>query len=255
MATERYRVQSLARGLRLLSEIATSDGDISAAVLSENTGLSRQTVYHLLHTLRQAGYVEQHSGALYRLGWGVKPLAEGYGSQVRPPREALESLERLAQRTGETCSLSVWSGEDVVLIAQVPGRRPVRVADVEVGQRGSIHARAAGKALLAHADAVFRADVLRDLVLTPLTENTLTDRNGFEREIEHIGEQGWALDREEFAIGVTCVAAVATIDVADFALSILAPTSRFREHADSYRKLLMEVVSELNSPASPEAAS
>lgn len=253
MVAERYRVQSLARGLALLSEIASSDGDISAAVLSERTGLSRQTVYHLLHTLRQAGYIEQHSGALYRLGWGVKPLAEGYAHQVRPPREVLDGLEQLAERTGETCSLSVWSGEDVVLIAQVPGSRAVRVADVEVGQRGWLHARAAGKALLARAEEDFRSDVLDRLELTPLTSNTLTDTADFAKEIAQISDQGWALDREEFAIGVTCTAAVAAVDGVDFALSILAPTERFRQHAASYRDALMQVVSELDAPSKTPA--
>lgn len=229
-----YRVRSLARGLALLTTIAESDGNLTAADLSRAVGVSRQTAYHLLHTLRQTGFVEQGAGQRYRLGWAVTSLVDGYGRHVAPPAAALERLAAMAKATGETCSLSVWSGDDVVLIAQEAGLHHVRVADIPVGQHGAMHARASSKILLARSVPERREKVLSDLAFTAFTPHTLTDRASLEAQIDAAAESGWAMDDEELAVGITCVASCIRIDDADFALSVLAPTDRFKANADNY---------------------
>ena len=242
MAEGTYRIQSLARGLAIVSEIAESDGELTAAELSRRIGVSTQTTYHLLHTLRQVGYVEQNSSQRYRLGRAIPTLIDGYKRQFAPPSAVVRRLRRLKEATGETCSLSAWSGDDVVLIAQEPGDHTVRVADIQVGQRGAIHARAAGKILLARSDAEKRDQILKELQLKKLTEHTITRRAKLEREIELAAANGWAMDDEEFARGLTCIAAGLEHDGTDFALAILAPTERLKENSDNYLGALLEAV-------------
>lgn len=239
--TETYRIQSLARGLAILSAVASSDGDLTAAVLSRRIGVSRQTSYHLLHTLRQTGYVEQGPGQRYRLGWAVTSLADGYTRHVAPPAIAMKRLQRLAELTGETCSLSVWSGDDVVLIAQEPGIHQVRVADIKVGQRGALHARAAAKILLARCSEERQRELLGLMDLTAFTPHTITDLRTLGQQVDHAAEAGWAVDAEELAVGVTCVAAASKLDDVDFALSVLAPTARYRANATEYVSVLLKV--------------
>jgi IclR family transcriptional regulator, acetate operon repressor len=221
-----YRIQSLARGLALLSEIAASEGDLTAAELSRRIGVSRQTAYHLLHTLRQAGFVDQTSGQRYRLGWSVTTLVDGYRRQVAPPREALERIAELVQRSGESCSLSAWSGNDVVLIAKEPGLHAVRVADLDVGQHGALHARAAAKILLAHCSPERRDEVIAELTFERYTANTITDPAALRAEIELAAANGFATDHEELVEGMTCVASCLNIDGTDFAFTILAGITR-----------------------------
>ncbi len=229
-----FRIQSLARGLAIVSEVAASDGELTAAELSRRIGVSAQTAYHLLHTLRQVGYVEQDSSQRYRLGRAIPALIDGYERQLAPPEAVIRRLRKLREVTGETCSLSAWTGDDVVLIAQEPGEHSVRVADIQVGQRGALHARAAGKILLAHADVEKRDRVLKELNLKRFTEHTITRRAKLEQELERAAERGWATDDEEFARGVTCMSACLDYKGTDFALAILAPTQRLKENSDQY---------------------
>ena len=240
MAEGSFRIQSLARGLAIVSEVAASDGELTAAELSRRIGVSPQTTYHLLHTLRQVGYVEQDASQRYRLGSAIPPLIEGYERQFTPPEAALRRLKKLRGTTRETCSLSAWSGDDVVLIAQEPGDHTVRVADVQVGQRGAVHARAAGKILLARADAEKRDRILKDLHLKKFTENTITRRATLERELERAAADGWTMDDEEFIPGLSCVAASFDYNGTDFALTILAPTDRLKGNSEPYLAALVQ---------------
>ncbi|NEW77374.1 IclR family transcriptional regulator [Streptomyces rhizosphaericus] len=234
-----YRIQSLARGLALLSEIASSVGDLTAAELSRRIGVSRQTTYHLLHTLRQAGYVEQAAGQRYRLGWSVTTLVDGYARQVAPPREALDLLTELAQRSGESCSLSAWSGNDVVLIAKEPGVHTVRVADLDIGQHGALHARAAAKTLLAHCSPERRQEVFSELTFERYTQNTITDPVTFGAEIERASIDGFATDHGELVEDMTCVASCVNMDGTDFAFTILAPSERYAIRAEDYNDAVL----------------
>lgn len=229
-----FRIQSLARGLSVLAHVAASDGDLNAAELSRLTGVSRQTTYHLLHTLRQTGYLQQVRGQRYRLGWAVTTLVDGFNRQVTPPREALQLLRELVERSGEACSLSAWSGDDVLLIAKEPGVHPIRVADVYIGQHGALHARAAAKALLAQTEPSRREKIVSQLTFERYTANTTTDPVTFGAEIEQVSVQGYATDHEELIQGMTCVASAISVDGTDFALTILAPSDRYAIHADAY---------------------
>lgn len=244
MADGEYRIQSLARGLAIVSEVAQSDGELTAAELSRRIGVSTQTTYHLLHTLRQIGYVEQNSSQRYRLGRAIPALIDGYKRQFSPPDAVIRRLRRLKEATGETCSLSAWAGDDVELIAQEPGEHTIRVADIQVGQRGALHARAAGKILLARANPEKRQRILDELPLKRFTENTITRRAKLEQELERAATNGWAMDDEEFSTGLTCIAACVDHGGTDFALAILAPTDRLKGNSERYLAALLDATSE-----------
>lgn len=237
-----YRIQSLARGLAILSEVAESDGELTAAELSRRIGVSVQTTYHLLHTLRQVGYVEQDPSQRYRLGPAILPLIDGYERQFAPPAAVIRRLRKLREVTGETCSLSAWSGDDIVLVAQEPGDHSVRVADIQVGQRGALHARAASKILLARSSDEKRERILKELPLKKLTEHTITRRSTLERQIDEAATNGWAMDEEELAPHVTCIAACLEFKGTDFALTILAPTERLKKNLSQYQAALLDAV-------------
>ncbi len=240
MTEETYRIQSVARGLAILSEIGRSDGDLTAAELSRRLGVSTQTTYHLLHTLRQVGYVEQDASQRYRLGRAIPPLIDGYKRQFTPPDAVIRRLRALRDATGETCSLSMWSGDDVVLTAQEPGDHTVRVADIQVGQRGALHARASSKVLLARAEPDKRARILQDLQLKRFTPHTITRRSQLEKEIAEAAERGWSMDDGELAPDLTCIAACLDHGGTDYAFTVLAPTARLKSNHETYLAALKD---------------
>ncbi|WP_432831014.1 IclR family transcriptional regulator [Dactylosporangium sp. CA-092794] len=223
----RPRVQSLARGLALLTEVGQHPGALTAAELSDRTGLTRQVTYHLLHTLRATGFVQVSAGQRYELGLAFHSLAQAGPAPGNPESLGAGYLRALATLTQESCSMSTWQGDDVVVVDQAPGAHAVRVADVHVGQRGDLHARASGKLLLAHASPERFGRVFDRLDLRRLTPATKTDPAALRAEFDTIRADGFAMDREEFTAGVTCVAARAVVAGTELAFTVLAPTGRF----------------------------
>ena len=115
-------------------------------------------------------------------------------------------MRKLVNLHQETVNLGYLDGFDIVTIDVVSGRAVIRF-DSPIGSRSPIHTLAMGKAILAYRPEEQQADYLESVNFKPFTPNTITDMEQFRKELEKVRRQGYALDNEEWAIGVCCVAA------------------------------------------------
>src|SRR6266576_2395777 len=83
---------------------------------------------------------------------------------------------------------------------------PLRLHVPEGGGGLPPHCCASGKLLLAHLAAPERARLLGLMPLERFTERTITDRAVLESELDRIVSVGYAVDNEEYVLGVACVA-------------------------------------------------
>src|SRR5438094_10543917 len=115
MATVPAASQTLAI-LRLLGQQA---GPIPAAVIVRELGLPRSTVYHLLSTLVDSGFVTHlPEDRRYALGIAAYELGTGYTRQAPLQRLARVPLAELVDRTGHTAHLAVQHGREVVYVIE-----------------------------------------------------------------------------------------------------------------------------------------
>lgn len=201
-------VQSVDRAIGLLELLAQSGGGTSLTDLSARAGLNISTCHHLLATLMKAGYVAQVPGRrTYVLGARVLHLGQAFLRQVDLPRRAQPVLDRLNAATGEAVHLAVLQGDQVVTVAKSEARQAVRVDTGVIGSAEAPHATATGKAMLAWLpdDQVRR--ILGANGLARFTPNTIVDRDALIEDMRHIRRNGFAMDREEFQVGVICVGA------------------------------------------------
>ena len=125
------------------------------------------------------------------------------------------------ERTGECAHLAVPAQGKVMYIDQVESPVTLRV-NAQVGTMNPLHCTALGKVLLAYGDLDIPSD------LAPFTPNTITDPETLRRHLEEIRRLGFAVDDEEFDIGVRCIA----VPVFDFrgkavgAIGISGPATR-----------------------------
>jgi DNA-binding IclR family transcriptional regulator len=232
-------VQSVERAARLLLLVATSEEQITATRAAEHFGLSLPTTYHLLATLVSEGLLSKESGRRYRLGPKAAVIADAVARDQSAPESYLRHLRKLADATEETVYLSAWRGGEICVLSTIEGEHAVRVAGIETGVTGFEHARASGKLLMALAKPEVR-DPLLSGRLAKRTPNTITTREALAKEFETIRREGFAVDREEFSLGVTCISAPITENgVAVAACTISVPTERFREREDSLREALI----------------
>lgn len=145
----RPQVPAADQTLRILSFLARQRGPVAARTIATQLGVPRSSVYHLLATLEQHGFVV-HLPAERRWGLGTAAfeLAGGYARQQPLTRLGRPLIAALADRTGESAHLAVMTGRDVLYIVEERApRRPALVTDV--GVRLPAHLTATGRAMLA----------------------------------------------------------------------------------------------------------
>lgn len=145
----RPQVPAADQTLRILAFLARQRGPVAARTVADQLAIPRSSVYHLLATLEEHGFVV-HLAAERR--WGLGPSASelggGYARQAPLARVGRPLVAALADRVGESTHLAVMSGRDVVYIVEERApRRPALITDV--GVRLPAHLTATGRAMLA----------------------------------------------------------------------------------------------------------
>ncbi|WP_455280879.1 IclR family transcriptional regulator [Cupriavidus necator] len=140
--------RTLLRGLQLIDAVRAGGRDgLRVVELCRALGLERATIYRLLHTLIEAGYVTQRGRFHYAAGPRVAALAQ----PPAPPDLAARLqpvLARVSAACGDAAFAIVREGPLSHCIARQVGTHPVQVLVIQVGTRQPLGVGAAGLALL-----------------------------------------------------------------------------------------------------------
>ncbi|MFG2190960.1 IclR family transcriptional regulator [Streptomyces sp. NPDC048639] len=242
------QVKSAVRTVELLEFFAGRPGMHTLAAVQEAVGYPKSSLYMLLRTLVDLGWVETDATGT-RYGIGVRALQVGtsYIEGDDVVAAARPTLDRLSDDTTETIHLARLDGDSVVCLATRQSGHHLRPF-TRVGRRLPAHSTALGKALLAtHSDEQVRA--MLPETLRPVTEHTVTDREKLIAELHVIREQGYAVDREENTLGLCCFGvAVPYRTPARDAMSCSVPVARLTpQHEQAIRDALFDARNRLTS--------
>ncbi|WP_399683902.1 IclR family transcriptional regulator [Xenophilus sp.] len=148
---DRYNVPALERGLRMLGEFSRENRTLTAPELARRFKLPRSTVFRLLSTLENLGFIERTEGGReYRLGLAVLRLGFEYLAALPLNELGLPLLERLSQASRYPTNLVVRDGRSIVYVAKVspPSPQSLFASSVNVGTRLPAHATVLGRILL-----------------------------------------------------------------------------------------------------------
>jgi DNA-binding IclR family transcriptional regulator len=223
---------ALQRGLKLLLLLARARESMSLSELSAAVGVSRSTVYSLLATLQEYGFVEKDPRyKQYRLGLATFELGSAYLGKVDLVSAFDEVAKALVQLCQETVKLAVLDGRDVVYLGRQQGSLHSVQLVARVGSRMPAHATAVGKVLLAALSDADIARLYEGHSLAALAPNTITSMEALWERLEHVRRDGVAYDDAESSPGVHCVAAPVYdhSDRAVAAISVGIPNDRYSE--------------------------
>jgi IclR family transcriptional regulator, KDG regulon repressor len=199
-------LRSVDNALAVLESFSVERPELGVTELSHTLGLGKSTVHRLLTSLASRGYVRKNPQTeRYCLGFKafeVGSLAAGRGA-IR--EVSASTLRSLMQITKETVHLGVLDEWDVVYIDKIESDQPLQMYS-RIGRRAPLHCTALGKVLLAWEAEAWVDRFLRRR-LRAYTPSTRTDPAVLREELDRIHATGYALDNEEFAIGLKCIAA------------------------------------------------
>lgn len=198
--------QSVVRALTMLEAFTDERPAWNVSDLAEATGLNRTTTYRLLTALESAEYVARDPATdTYRLGSGLIAIG-GRALRANTVRAiSRPELEAIVAATGETASLEIVSGREVVIIEEIPGDYVTSIGQ-PVGSRWPIYATSTGKAILAHLPPGERSALIGK-GLQPLTEKTVTSPGRLAACLDEVRAAGYAVADEELELGFVAVGA------------------------------------------------
>lgn len=204
--TDQNTVQALDRALYLLEHLAQGPGR-TLSDLAEETGQAVATTFRALQTLQAHGMVEvEVPGQLWHIGAGAFRIGTAFLRRTKVVERARQPMEALMRDTGETANLGVEARGEVLFLAQVETYEAIR-AFFPPGTKGPMHSSGIGKALLAW----YPEDRVRQIVarqgLEKFTTLTITGDTALLRDLARTRERGFAIDDQERAEGMRCIAA------------------------------------------------
>jgi DNA-binding IclR family transcriptional regulator len=205
--------QAVDRALAIVAAIGDARPEPGLAELSAALDLHKTTAFRLLGALERAGFVARDAERqVYRLG----PTLIRLGAQARRAAGLHEAarpvLESLAAAVGETATLEVLVGAEVLILDEAHGHHLLG-SSPEIGTRWPAHAASTGKVLLAaarHEDgAAAHAPRAPRLAarLARVAPNTITSHARLDRELDAVWARGWAVGDEEIEEDFVAVAA------------------------------------------------
>lgn len=197
-------IRSVDRAVAILDLLA-AEGWKSGAEVARALDVHRSTSLRLLGTLERHGLVERDQRtAKYRLGGRLVQLASAARGESDLREAARPVCASLARRLGETVTLDVLDGDEIVPIEQASGSTSV-VSVSWLGTRSPAHCTASGKIILAFAPETVRARYLAG-PLERRTAHTIVDRGELEAQLTAARETGFARTAEELEVGLSAVA-------------------------------------------------
>jgi DNA-binding IclR family transcriptional regulator len=214
---------AVSRAFAVLETLAASPEPVRLSAVALRLGMQKSTVHRILATLSQLGYVEQdESTSCYGVTLKLWEMGVGIVAEHPVKRAASASLQALHSATGETVSLTIMSGDDILYLDKIMSPRPIRFT-TRVGSRVPAPLTAGGKAMLAHSSDA-RAVIRR--VAPRIKDKRRVEADALMKELEQVRERGYATS--SFSPGVISFAApvMARDGRAAAALSVSAPADR-----------------------------
>lgn len=199
--------QSVERAIAILESLTNEPNGLGLLEIAKRVELNSSTTYRIIATLLSHDLVDQNPQTkIYRLGSNLIRLGEFARNQNDFVSVAMESLNSLAKETGELVNLAILERHHAVYLAQANGRFGSIVSlFTRIGAQVPLYCTGIGKAILANVPDGFLKEIVSEGFIA-ITPNTITNETKLREELEIIRRRGYAIDNEENAEGVCCVA-------------------------------------------------
>jgi len=203
----REQVTSVERALSILELLASKHQGLSASAISRSAQLPKSSTSYLLRTLVSRGYVRRDADTgQHTLGIRVLSLG-GQAMQGMALREvAIPHLRSIVERTRLGAHIAILDHGDAVYIDRIESPSFIKM-DIWVGRRVAPQVTAIGKALICHLEPHDVQEIAARHRVTPASSKTIQSLPRLYEELARTRQRGYAIDDEEHAVGVRCVAA------------------------------------------------
>lgn len=231
-------IRSVYRAVDIL--VCLSNGINTLTDITNQTKLTKPTVYRLLKTLEELRTVTQDPVTHhYYLG----PLIQKIASNPETNHHylitcALAELRQLWESSGENVELNIMVGLQYLRIYEIPSRYELKVVSGP-DPVGPIFVGATARVLLSQLDDAELKAALKNIRISHVTEHSVTDKKELIAHAKAIRKRGYAVSHGERIDGALCISAPVKGYFWPVALSVVGPEVRFHPRVEKYLKEIM----------------
>ncbi len=201
---ERDLMGGLAKGLAVIEAFAPERPRQSITEVAAATGLDRATARRCLLTLWHLGYAD-YDGKFFTLTPRVLRLGTACLATMPLPQLVQPHLDALSESIGESTSVSILDGDEIVYVARAAQRKVMSIA-LMPGSRLPAYCTSMGRVLLAALPEREARERLGPGPLPARTPATLTDPDAVMAAIARVRVEGYAVNDQEVEIGLRSIA-------------------------------------------------
>lgn len=250
---DRDFVTALASGLEVILAFDATHPRMTLSEVASRTGMNRAKARRFLLTLHALGYVRKQqryfelSPRVLQLGYAFLS-ANNYRSVIQ------QVLEDITAESGESSSLGVLDGDDIIYVARSSARHRLMAITLSVGTRLPAAHTSMGRVLLAQLPEAELDAYLERVTLERHTDKTVTDKRELKQRILEVRKQGYAIADQELDSGLRSLAVPAFDANGKLLGAINMSTNAARVNLDTltkeYLPLLQRKASDIRSTVS-----
>ena len=197
-------VSALERGLEVIKAFGADADGLTLSEVAIRTGLTRGTARRFLLTLHALGYLRLE-GKTFHLAPKALDLGYAYLSSLPIWKAAHPIMKEVTETLGESCSLGVLDGVDVVYIARQPPKHST-FSPINVGMRMPAYINAMGRVLLAGLSPSQLDDYFSRAILKKITAHTVASEPALRTLLKKISADQYALAERQADVGILSIA-------------------------------------------------
>jgi len=202
-----YSAPSVKKAFKILHAIADSSTGLGVSDLAKELKIGKSTVHGITAALEEMGLLIRDSARKkYRVGYTLLELGRKAYARIDLKEVTRKSMERLTEEVGETAFLGALNGDHVTILDVVESPKEMKITSPP-GTRLPLLVGATGRVLLSLLEQDKAKEIVEKLGLVRYTPKSVIDPKQFLKGVARAREVGYAVDREEYILGVIAIAA------------------------------------------------
>jgi IclR family KDG regulon transcriptional repressor len=202
-----YSAPSVKKAFKILQVITDSPTALGVSELSKKLNIGKSTVHGIVTGLEELGVlVRDPIHKKFNLGYTLLELSRKANARIELRDVARTLMEQLMEKVGETIFLGIMNGDHIMILDVVESRNEMKITS-PAGTRLPLLAGATGKVFLSQLGESKAKEIVNRMGLTKYTAKSIADPKKFLKEAMEAKQNGYAIDDEEYLIGVRAIAA------------------------------------------------
>lgn len=205
-----YGAPSIKRAFAILNAISASKNGLGVSEIARMLNIAKSTTHGMTQALEEVGaLIRDPRTKRYKLGFTLLEIGRRAYSQIDLQAITRPVMEDLMEKTRTSVFIGTLNLDRITVLDIVEARQDLKIT-APVGTTMSLFAGAAGKVFLASMAKESIEQIVTEKGLPKFTDNSIVDPEQYFKELETVKKQGYALDDEEYILGVRAAAAPIT---------------------------------------------